>query len=119
EYINKELVNALKVKGILIDQLPPYSPESNGVAERFNQTMGEARRAMLLPLNCKRLWAEAASYFVYTKNRLPHKALSDRTPYEAFNNKKPSVSHLQPCWKSWGNSVSFLTRVFILVLHLI
>src|SRR5690606_30468664 len=24
------------------------------------------------------------------------KALSDRTPYEAFNNKKPSVSHLQP-----------------------
>ncbi len=96
EYINKELDNALKAKGILIDPLPPYSPESNGVAERFNRTMGEALRAMLLPLGIKQLWAEAAAYFVYTKNRQPHKAISDRTPYEAFNGTKPMVSHLQP-----------------------
>lgn len=51
---------------------------------------------MLLPLNDKRLWAEAVSTFVYLKNRQPHKSVKDQTPYEAFLGKKPSIHHLQP-----------------------
>ena len=33
---------------------------------------------------------------VYLKNRLPHSAVKDRTPYEVLHSKKPTISHLQP-----------------------
>src|SRR5690606_11598213 len=44
----------------------------------------------------KKLWAEAVQTFVYLKNRQPHSALKDQTPYEAFHGTKPSIHHLQP-----------------------
>lgn len=96
EYINHDLLAFFKSKGIKHRLTPPYSPESNGVAERLNRTIGEALRAMLIPMDNKRLWAEACLHFVYTRNRTPHRALGGRTPYEAFHGAKPSISHLQP-----------------------
>ncbi|KAI0998542.1 hypothetical protein K3495_g9654 [Podosphaera aphanis] len=59
EYVNKELKNYLTQKGIRHDLTPPYSPESNGVAERLNRSIGEGIRAMLSNIAEKRLWAEA------------------------------------------------------------
>jgi len=44
----------------------------------------------------KKLWAEAVLTSVYIKNRQPHSALKDLTPYEAFHGSKPSIQHLQP-----------------------
>jgi hypothetical protein len=44
----------------------------------------------------KKLWAEAVLTSVYIKNRQPHSALKDQTPYEAFYSSKPSIQHLQP-----------------------
>ena len=32
---------------------------------------------------------------VYLKNRLPHSAVKDQTPYEVLHGKKPTISHLQ------------------------
>lgn len=96
EYINNSLTNFFAQKGIVHDLTPPYSPESNGVAERLNRSIGEAIRAMLLPLKSKRLWAEAANTYVYTKNRLAHGSVNGKTPYEAFHGVKPSILHLQP-----------------------
>jgi len=98
EYISKELMAWFNSKGILHEFTPPYSPESNGVAERINRSIGENLRAMLedLPTYDKRLWAEAVQTWVYLKNRQPHKAVKDQTPYEAFYGQKPTVHHLQP-----------------------
>lgn len=95
EYVNEKLRKYFLTKGIVHNLTPAYSPESNSVAERFNRTMGEAVRAMVIPLKDPKLWADAVSTFVYLKNRQPHKAVPT-TPYEAFHGTKPSIHHLQP-----------------------
>jgi transposase InsO family protein len=47
EYVTKDLKRFFQSKGIIHDFTYPYSPKSNGVAERLNQTIGEALRPML------------------------------------------------------------------------
>ena len=102
EFVNHTTKKFFKDKGIKHQLSPPYSPESNGLAERFNRTMGERVRAMLLPLAeilpevYKKLWSEAVATFVYLKNRQPHKALTGMTPYELLRGSKPTIHHLQP-----------------------
>ena len=96
EYVNNTLNRYFSDRGILLQLTPPYNPESNGVAERLNRSIGEAVRAMILPLNDNQLWAEATNTFIYTKNRLPHSALKDMTPFEALHGVKPTIHHLQP-----------------------
>jgi transposase InsO family protein len=98
EYVTKDLKVFFKSKGIIHEFTPPYSPESNRVAERLNRTIGEALRAMLESAVTydKKLWAEAVLTSAYIKNRQPHSALKDLTPYEAFYGSKPSIQHLQP-----------------------
>src|SRR5437868_3717553 len=38
EYLNKDVSEFLKTKGVIHTTSPPYNPESNGVAERINRT---------------------------------------------------------------------------------
>ena len=95
EYIDAEVKDFFAQEGIIQEPTPSYSHESNGVAERFNRTIITMARAMLAGLTLA-LWSEAISTVVYLKNRLPHKAITKGTPYEALHNEKPSISHLQP-----------------------
>ncbi|KAI1003284.1 hypothetical protein K3495_g4916 [Podosphaera aphanis] len=95
EYVNKDLTQFFAQKGIVHDLIPPYSPESNGLAETLNRSIGEAVRAMLLPKKENGLWAEAARTYIHTKNRLTHGAVNGQTPYEAFYGKKPSIMNFQ------------------------
>jgi len=46
EYVTKDLTGFFTSKRIIHEFSPPYSPESNGVAERLNLTTGESLRAM-------------------------------------------------------------------------
>ena len=98
EYVTKDLKGFFASKGIIHEFSPPYSPGSNGVAELLNRTIGESLTAMLesSPTHDKKLWAEAVLTSVYIKNRQPHSALKELTPYEAFFGTKPSIQHLQP-----------------------
>jgi len=98
EYVTKDLKGFFTSKGIIHEFSPPYSPESNGVAESLNRTIGESLRAMLesAPTYDKKLWAEAVLTSVYIENRPPYSALKDLTLYEAFYGTKPSIQHLQP-----------------------
>jgi len=74
----------------------PYTPQQNGVSERRNMYIMEMARCMLhdkeLP---KKFWAEAASTVVFLQNRLPTKALKDKTPFEAWYDYKPSLNFLR------------------------
>jgi transposase InsO family protein len=51
ELVNKELEKFAAEKGITIETTAPYSPSQNGVAERFNRTLLELARAMLIEKN--------------------------------------------------------------------
>ena len=85
----------LRKNGIKHETTAPYSPEQNGVSERVNRTVIERTKAILADSKLpKELWMEIASTVVYLKNRSPTRALKNITPYEAWYNEKPDLSHL-------------------------
>jgi hypothetical protein len=96
ELVNDKLKKWAAEKGIIIETSAPYSPSQNGVAERFNRTLLELARAMLIAKNLPVfLWDEAITHAAYLRNRAPTRALEGKTPYEAWTGKKPDVSHLR------------------------
>jgi len=102
EYVNAELTDYFESKGIQHLITAAYAPESNGVAERYNQTLTNMVRPSLDNVPAS-LWAEAYNWACYNKNRLPHSALMDKTPYEVLFQKKPTISHLH----------SFYTKCYV------
>jgi hypothetical protein len=96
ELIKEEIIEFCKVEGITIETTAPYSPSQNGVAERFNRTLIELVRAMIIGRNLPIfLWDEAVAYATFIRNRSPTRALKGKTPYEAWNKKKPDVTFLR------------------------
>jgi hypothetical protein len=96
EYVNEKMKTWAASEGITIETTAPYSPSQNGIAERFNRTLMELARAMLIAKQLPVfLWAEAVAHAAYIRNRCPTKALDGKTPYEAWHGRKPDVSHLR------------------------
>lgn len=96
EYINRSVQNTTERFGIVHEKSPPYTPQMNGVAERFNRTIVEMIRSMLhhnsSPLQ---LWAEALQTAVYLINLQPKKILDWKSPLEIWTGQKPDVTHLR------------------------
>src|SRR5436309_3036253 len=76
------------------EEMAPYTPEQNGVAERVNRTICERIHAILMETGLpKELWAELAGAVAHIKYRSPTSALKGKTPYEALYGERPDVSH--------------------------
>lgn len=96
EFCSTEFLSYCEKAGIVRHFTAPYTPQQNGVVERRNRTVAAMVRSMLRETKMPSwLWGEAVRHAVYLLNRLPTRALSNKTPYEAWNDKKPNLEHIR------------------------
>lgn len=96
EFINENFDSFCNRLGIKHELTNVYTPEQNGVAERFNQTVVNCTRTILHASGLNQsFWPEAMLYFTYTWNRMCHKN-QKKTPFELYCGSKPSVRHTKP-----------------------
>lgn len=97
EYFSNEQNAYYTKQGIQVESTVGYTPQHNGVAERFNRTIAEKMRAMLAESGApKTMWGEAVLNAVYVTNRSPTDALkSNTTPAECWHGEKPDVGKLR------------------------
>ncbi|CAI7748386.1 unnamed protein product, partial [Closterium sp. NIES-53] len=97
EFLGAKFRSWLKRHGIKQQLTTAYTPQSNGVAERANQTIIEGGRTILvdsgLPL---RFWPLAIRHATVIKNRvLTHVGGQHWVPMENWSGKKPLVDMLR------------------------
>ena len=95
EYESSAFNSFVQSLGIIHETTAPYSPASNGVAERKNRTLIELTNAMLIesgaPLH---FWGEAILIACHVLNRVPHKK-SRTTSFEMWKGHKPNLGYLR------------------------
>ena len=95
EYFSNEFDLFCAENGIIHERTPPYSPQSNGVAERKNRTLMDLVNAMLGTSGmAKAWWGEAVLTACHVLNRVPTKN-SEVTPYEGWKGRKLSLHYLR------------------------
>ncbi|GJU37512.1 retrovirus-related pol polyprotein from transposon TNT 1-94 [Tanacetum coccineum] len=94
--------------GILRQFSVARTPQQNGVAEKRNRTLIEAARTMLadskLPTT---FWTEAVHTACYVKNRVLVVKPHNKTPYELFHGRTPTLSFMRP----FGCPVTILNTI--------
>jgi hypothetical protein len=96
EYASHAFTRWLDQQGIEVQRTTPHTPSQNGVAERFNRTLADLVRSMMIAAELPhQYWVECCQAAVYIRNRSPTRAVSDKTPYEAFYGKRPTLGHLR------------------------
>jgi transposase InsO family protein len=83
---------------IIHERTPPYSPQSNVVAERKNHTITELVNAMLETSGLsKEWWGETTLTACHVLNKVPTKN-KEITPFEKWGKRKLNISDLH----TWG-----------------
>lgn len=96
EFCSATMENYMKQCGIVHQKTNPYTPEQNGLCERYNRSIVEKARCLLFDAKFeKKLWAEAVHTAVYLKNISPAAGLDRRTPFELWTGRKPDVRHIR------------------------
>ncbi|GJW09388.1 putative ribonuclease H-like domain-containing protein [Tanacetum coccineum] len=108
EFKNREMNQFCEMNGILRQFSVARTPQQNGVAERRNMTLIEAARTMLadskLPTT---FWAEAVNTACYVQNRMSVVKPHNKTPYELFHGRTPTLSFMRP----FGCPVTILNTI--------
>ena len=96
-YTGDEFMTYCHRSGIRTIHTAPRTPEQNGICERFNRTLVEALRTVLLTSRMARsFWVEFVLSITYTRNHLPHSSLlDDMSPTEAAFGTVPDVSRFK------------------------
>ncbi|MCO5559909.1 hypothetical protein L7F22_013513 [Adiantum nelumboides] len=96
EFTSAEFNKFCENLGMKRELTVPYSPSSNGVAERYNRTLCERMRCMLSTSNLSHgFWGEALKTAVHICNRFPRMSLKDDIPEEVWSDKLASYDHLR------------------------
>ena len=96
EYMSTEFEKWLKDCGIDAEPTTRDSPEQNPVSERLNREIGERTRTTISSAGLpKNLWPEVVKTVNYLIMREPSTRLEGITPYEAWHEQQPDLSHLR------------------------
>ena len=91
----KKFMELIRPDGIRAEPTTPYTPEQNGVAERYNRTIVQMIRSMLVWAKLPHsFWGEAAMTANYLRNLLPT-AKVNQSPEEKWTEQKPDIIHLR------------------------
>lgn len=99
EFCNNRFNDFLMSHGIVHHKTNPYTPEQNGISERFIRTIVEKAKCLLFDADLeKRFWAEAAHTAVYLQNRTVTTSLNYKTPFEIWTGRKPDRCKSLACF---------------------
>ncbi|GJW34560.1 putative ribonuclease H-like domain-containing protein [Tanacetum coccineum] len=113
EFKNRVMSEFCEKKGIKREFSVARTPQTNGVVERRNRTLIEAARTMLadskLPTT---FWVEAVNTACYVQNRVLVVKPQNKTPYELFRGRTPSLSFMKPfgCHVTILNTLDYLGK---------
>ncbi|MBW0576505.1 hypothetical protein O181_116220 [Austropuccinia psidii MF-1] len=92
EFDSTTFQNALVSQGFSLERGPLHSPQTNGVAECFNQTLLTKISCLLAQYNIPICyWNEAPMHASFLFNHLPHKFLDMRSPNDILFGKKLTI----------------------------
>lgn len=95
EYVNSKLSKFCEDNGIQHQRTAPYTPQQNGVAERFNRSLIEKAKCLLFDAQLpKCYWAEAVNMAAYLLNRILS-SVTGKTPYEMYEGQSLDLSELK------------------------
>ena len=96
EFLNNELRTFFATRGVKHEFTPAYTPQLNGVAERFNRTLLDRARCMLARCRVsKEFWPEVIRHACVVLNRIPHAGLNNKSPFELIFGKPPKLDRMR------------------------
>lgn len=96
EFCSKNWTEFCESSGIRHETTMTYTPQQNGIAERCNRTLLDLVRSQLQESDLpKSAWAELIYTAAYIRNRVTNSHNKEKTPYEIWTGRKPSVRHLR------------------------
>ncbi|GJR91926.1 putative ribonuclease H-like domain-containing protein [Tanacetum coccineum] len=97
EFKNRVMSEFCEKKGIKREFSVSRTPQQNGVAERRNRTLIEAAKTMLADSKLSTtFWAKAVNTACYVQNRVLVVKPHNKTLYELFRGRTPSLSFMKP-----------------------
>jgi transposase InsO family protein len=96
EYRSKEIADVCTEWKIHQTFTAPHSPAQNGVAERSWRTLLEKTRCLLFQAAMgNEFWTAAMQAATYATNRIPSQSIHDKTPFELWVGKPPTLPHMK------------------------
>ena len=96
EYTSRKFTDYCRDSKIKQEYTVPETPQQNGVAERFNRTLVEMGRSLLIQAKLpKRYWVRALSTAAHIRNLTVTANGQGKSPFELFTGKPPRRNHLQ------------------------
>ncbi|GJU05877.1 putative ribonuclease H-like domain-containing protein [Tanacetum coccineum] len=113
KFKNRVISEFCEKKGIKREFSIARTPQQNGVAERRNRTVIKAARTMLVDYKMPTtFWAEAVNTACYVQNQVLVVKPHNKTPYELFRGRTPSLSFMKPfgCHVTIHNTLDHLGK---------
>ena len=96
EFGSKAFEEWLAADGMIHEKSTPYEHKQNGLAERGIQNVSQWAMCQLFGANMSEgFWPYAVDTAVYLINCSPTTTLKNKTPFEAWMGKRPSIRHLR------------------------